>query len=285
MTRAPASAAQPGARLLMGCGLAALVIAVAGYAWTGSPGAAVQDESHSARVGAPDLDAMVAQLAQRMERQPDPTGLAMLGRSYLVLGNARDSVAAYRRALALQPNDASLLADAADAMGVLQGGRLDGEAAQWIDRALAQEPAHPKALALAMAAARRGERSGAPPASPRAEAAVSGTVTLAAPAGYAVSPTDAVFVFARAPEGPGPPLAVLRKQVKDLPLEFRLDDSLSMSPQARLSDHRQVIVAARISKSGSAVRGPGDLEGTSPPVAVGSSGVRIELSRPVHQVP
>ena len=74
------------------------------------------------------------------------------------------------------------------------------------------------------------------------------------------------------------PLAIVRKQVKDLPFNFKLDDSFSMSPAARLSSAGRVIVGARISKSGQALPQPGDLEGMSAVVAVGSQGVIVEIA-------
>jgi cytochrome c-type biogenesis protein CcmH len=78
------------------------------------------------------------------------------------------------------------------------------------------------------------------------------------------------------------PLAFLRKQVKDLPFTFRLDDSLAMSPAANLSAATgPVIVGARISKSGQAMPQPGDLEGLSGAIAVGSSGVTVVIANPV----
>jgi cytochrome c-type biogenesis protein CcmH len=111
--------------------------------------------------------------------------------------------------------------------------------------------------------------------------AISGTVTLAAALKNQVAPTDTVFVFARPPSGSRMPLAILRKQVKDLPLSFTLDDSLSMSPAARLSDHATVVVGARISKSGQAMPQAGDLQGLSTTVALGSSGVKVDISEAV----
>lgn len=135
---------------------------------------------------------------------------------------------------------------------------------------------------VAEARARAGGATPAPqaPTAPAAAAGgtVAGEVQLAAALKGRVSPEDTVFVFARAAEGPKMPLAILRKQVKDLPLNFTLDDSTAMSPATRLSSAKQVIVGARISKSGNATPQPGDLQGFSQPVAVGATGVKIEIS-------
>lgn len=126
--------------------------------------------------------------------------------------------------------------------------------------------------------------SAAAPSSPPAAAAgasVSGEVKLAAALKGRVAPEDTVFVFARAVDGPRAPLAILRKQVKDLPITFKLDDSMAMSPAMRLSTAKQVVVGARISKSGNAMSQPGDLQGFSQPVAVGAGGLAIEIAEEV----
>jgi cytochrome c-type biogenesis protein CcmH len=123
----------------------------------------------------------------------------------------------------------------------------------------------------------------APAATPAAAAGatLAGQVQIAAALKAKASPEDTLFVFARAVEGPRVPLAILRKQVKDLPLTFTLDDSMAMNPAMRLSTARQVIVGARISKSGNAIAQPGDLQGFSQPTAVGASGLKIEIAEEV----
>lgn len=76
----------------------------------------------------------------------------------------------------------------------------------------------------------------------------------------------AVFVIARAPDGPPMPVAVERHALQDLPLDLVLDDGDSPMPTAKLSALQEVEVVARISASGSANRGEGDVE--SAPVRV-----------------
>jgi hypothetical protein len=89
---------------------------------------------------------------------------------------------------------------------------------------------------------------------------------------------DAVFIFARPAQGSRMPLAIVRKQVKDLPVTVTLDDSLAMLPEQALSGVAEVVVGARISKSGDAIAQPGDLEGYSPPVRAGSRIVEVTIA-------
>ena len=86
-------------------------------------------------------------------------------------------------------------------------------------------------------------------------------VTLAEDLRSQASPEDIVLVYARALQGPRMPLAIVRKQVKDLPLQVRLDDSMSMMAGMNLSSVPQVQVLARITKTGNAIPQSGDLEG------------------------
>lgn len=111
---------------------------------------------------------------------------------------------------------------------------------------------------------------------------LAGTVTLAEGLKGQVAPGDTLFVLARAAQGPRMPLAVMRKQVKDLPLQFILDESSAMSPEMTLSRFDQVVVVARISKSGNATPQAGDLQGISKPVAPGSKGIKVVIDEAVR---
>lgn len=114
------------------------------------------------------------------------------------------------------------------------------------------------------------------------EASVSGQVSLGKAAAAQVSPDDTVFIFARAVQGPKMPLAILRKQVKDLPATFSLTDAMAMSPQMKLSSFAEVVIGARVSKSGQAMPQAGDWQGLSQPLKIGATGVRIEINEAVR---
>ena len=106
---------------------------------------------------------------------------------------------------------------------------------------------------------------------------ITGTVTLSAALAGKANPNDTLFVLARAADGSKVPLAVVRRQVKDLPLQFTLDDSMAMSPQMKLSNFDKVVVVARVSKAGGAMQQPGDLQGVSATLKPGSSGVKLSI--------
>lgn len=277
------------------------------------------------------VEQMIDKLAARLKESPgDGEGWVMLGRSYAVLGRYQESAAAYEQAVTRIPGDAGLLADYADVLAMSQGRRLAGAPEKLVLRALAIDPAHPKALALAgtaafeqkkyadavahwqklasalpadseIAAAVQGSIAEARAlaggaAAPRARvqdrpgktapatatARVSGSLRIADSLKSKAAPDDSVFIFARAKDGPPVPLAVLRKRVADLPLEFVLDDSMAMAPGMNLSRFDHVIVGARISKSGNPVRSPGDLEGLSTAVKTGTSGIHLVIDAEVR---
>lgn len=345
---APLVAGRPSVRLVVGVAMFVLAIAAIGYWRTGMPdyaeqaAAAEREAAQQAGPGAHDpqqVAAMVEKLKERLKAQPDDAeGWGMLGRTQMILGQPQEAQVAYRKAIALRPDDPRLLADLAELIGITHGHSLAGEPTQLLDRALAIDPRSPKALALSGAAAfdrkefalavqhweallaaspgdagfvaqvREGiaearrlgglpEGAGAPPAVAAAEApkagaaatpqapaaataggSVSGTVTIAAAIKGKAAPDDTVFVYARAAEGPRMPLAMLRKQVKDLPITFSLDDTMAMQPQMRLSAFPKVVVMARVSRSGQATPQPGDLTGQSEPVAIGAKGLRVEIA-------
>lgn len=264
------------------------------------------------------IQAMAERLAQRLRQQPDDVdGWRMLARSYSVLGRHAEAAQAYATLVNLVPGDAQLLADYADTLAMAQGRRLQGEPERIIARALQADGNNLKALALAGTAAfDRQDYKGAiahwekilalvpadsdaarsiaasiqeartlgriEPARATvapAKGAVAGVVALDPKLRGKVRDSDTVFIYARAVDGAAMPLAVVRRQVKDLPAQFVLDDSSGMAAAgSALSAHATVVVGARISRSGSATPGAGDLEGVAGPVALGTKDVSILIN-------
>ena len=108
---------------------------------------------------------------------------------------------------------------------------------------------------------------------------VSGRVELAPALKGKANPDDVVFIFARAVNGPRMPLAALRARFADLPMDFMLDDSQAVMPGATISSVEQVRVEVRVSKSGQAMPGKGDLTGKSEAVKPGAKGLRIVIDQ------
>ncbi|MDP1900320.1 MAG: c-type cytochrome biogenesis protein CcmI [Rubrivivax sp.] len=136
----------------------------------------------------------------------------------------------------------------------------------------------PPAANLDLGAAKAQPATPPPAAAAAASGAVRGTVRLSPTLAKQAAPADIVFIYARPAEGSRMPLAIQRLQVKDLPAEFSLDDSMAMSPGARLSLFPKVIVSARISKNGQAVPAAGDLVGQSAAVSPDTQGLQIDIN-------
>ncbi len=107
---------------------------------------------------------------------------------------------------------------------------------------------------------------------------VSGRVSLSAALKAKAAPDDSVFIFAKAASGPPMPLAVLRAKVSDLPMNFKLDEGMAMMPGLKLGNFPEVVVGARISKTGNAIPASGDLQGLVKGVKPGASGLNVEIS-------
>jgi cytochrome c-type biogenesis protein CcmH len=189
------------------------------------------------------------------------------------------------RALAIDPGNTKALALA----GTVAFNRKDyARAAEYWERIVAvvppeSETAQAARANVAEARARAGgalaapSAAAAPAASPAPGSRVSGIVRLAPELAARVAPTDTVFVFARAAEGPRMPLAILRRQARELPISFALDDSMAMTPAMKLSSFSQVVIGARVSKSANATPQAGDLQGLTAPVAVGAERIDVVI--------
>ncbi|OGA64246.1 MAG: c-type cytochrome biogenesis protein CcmI [Betaproteobacteria bacterium RIFCSPLOWO2_12_FULL_68_20] len=304
-----------GRRMALVLGIAIPALAVALYFAIGNPGALDPRRAADGEVTAQQIEAMVERLAARLRENPDDAdGWKLLGRSHAALGRFADAVNAYAKAASQAPRDPQLLADFADALAMTRGESLQGEPEKLVLRALEIYPGNLKALALAGTAAfeRKDYKAATghwqrmlplvPPDSKDARAiqssidearALAGTgaakptglrgiVRIAPELKGKVAPDDSLFIFARAADGPPMPLAVLRVRARDLPVSFALDDSMAMAPSMRLSGFQRVVVSARVSKSAGAAPQPGDLQGSSAPVASDAAGVTVVIDTVVR---
>lgn len=289
------------------------VMAVVFYAYLGQPdlieGTKKQDTAgHTSPEGKTPLGSvedMVDKLAAKLKQEPDNAeGWFMLARSYMSMNRYQEAVDALEKTNQLVPNNPVIMLRYADALTMLQAGKISGKPFELIKRAIEIAPDDPTGLwLLGMGYEEQGEYKKAISSwnkllpllkdeqsisevntlisrvktkagistdeAPQTQLSandektisrISVTVNIDPALIKDASPNDLVYIFARAYQGPPMPLAVVRKQVKDLPLEVVLDDSMAMMPTMKLSSFKQVEIVARVSKSGSAKAVSGDLE-------------------------
>jgi len=191
-----------------------------------------------------------------------------------------------QRGLKVDPKNVKLLALAGSAEFAQ---RNYAEAVRYWERGLAEIPPGSNFRRAVESSIEEARKAGNLPAAPEKKTvvaadskAIAGTVTLAPGLASRVEPGDTLFVFARPAKGARMPVAILRVAASQLPYTFRLDDSQAMAAGNTLSSQAEVVVGARISKSGNALPQPGDLEGASAPVVPGTSGLQIAIDRVVR---
>ena len=247
----------------------------------------------------------------------DALGWSTLGQLFVAQQRYAEAAGAYKKVRELQGDSAEFLVREADARAMANDGVLQGQPEALILAALEIEPDNTGGLWLAgLAAGERGEVEAAMEYWQRAEQTTdneemlnqlrqlieAGTAELAR-VGKSVSsqsdqsvapvvkvqvsiessilsqidPDDTVFIIARAHNGPPAPLAAVKKQVKDLPISLDLDDSLAMLPNLNISSFEQILVIARVSRSGTAQSQSGDFLGQSEPIRPGVDDAVVEI--------
>lgn len=276
------------------------------YTLVGTPNALDPAQRHAPET----LGQAIAQLEAELKRDPNQIeGWQLLARAYAAEGRAAPARDALARAVKLAPDNADLLAEAAEARARASGGnRFDPEAVAMLERALSQQPMHQRArwfLGIAQRQARQPaeaaktwepllavvdaktgtplreqidaarQEAGLPPLPAAAATATAGqgiTVKIElAPALAAQLPANAtLFVIAREPGGSPIPVAVERLPATGFPLEVHLDDGDSLMPSKKLSALTQAALTARVSASGDATGQRGDLEAATVTAAPGA---------------
>lgn len=300
---APAYATRGGrAGLALLCVLAPLS-AVGLYWHLGSPDLATYSAAHPNldwREQATSIDYLLGRVRERVARQPaDVDAWAMLARTEMQLGHYREALSAAERLNQVLPDHAGAMLLLVDGLLMAGGEENRNRALALTGKVLHMEPDNPAALVMkGLFEQQEGDLAGAlaswqqalqlaAPDSPlkgeiealiaraggtahklaatasAARVAVKVRVVLTPALAAQAKPGDALFIAARAVDGPPMPLAVSRHTVAELPLSITLDDSMAMVPGHSLADVQQFYVVARVSKSGTANAAPGDLEGKS----------------------
>ena len=218
-----------------------------------------------------DLSGEPAQLVNKaLQIDPrHPKALALAATARFNAGDFAASIALWERLFAVVPPGSD---DAQEIRRIVDDVRARAAAAG--------KPQPPSRLDSSGPSAGRPPVPAAPaPAAVASGPSVSGSVRVDASIASRISPTDTVFIFARVPDGPRMPLAILRVGAGELPRAFELTDAMGMGSGPKLSGASSVVIEARVSKSGSAAPQPGDLVGTSGPVAPGARGVAVVINR------
>jgi len=249
-----------------------------------------------------EIDNLLESVKERLKDHPnDVHGWRVLSRSYLSLGRFDEAKAGLKKLIELEGETPETLVNLADATAA--GGSMAGEAHTYIKRALELAPQYPQALWMAgISAMQSGDTNNAiayweqliplldqapqqqkeirdlitqtkqqahsesesTTPSPKGHSnGVSVFVSLAPSLLDKVSPSDAVFVFAKATQGPPAPLAVKRLTVAQLPATIILNDSDAMIEQLKLSLFNNITISARVAKSGDPIAQTGDLESSA----------------------
>lgn len=300
----------------------AAVVVIAGlsvglYAYIGSPD--VPSGRGQAPDIAQMVASLAARLEQQPD---DVNGWKMLGRSYTTLGNFPAAVSAYQKAVELESAlNAQTLVDLAVAVAQADGQQLTPRAVSAFENALAIDPNHPEALFYGgIAAFNRGDvglaadrwerllstdpppevraiieervavwrgqplaqRPAEVPAAETSGAIVSASISVADDARDALPPGASVFIIARDPAQPSPPIAVARRPLSELPTVISLGDRDSMIPGRTLSAFDEFELVVRASVSGNPAEAPGDWYGATMVRPAESSTVALTIDTEVQ---
>lgn len=255
-------------------------------------------------------------LDRRLKKRPDNlNNRFLMARTAVEMRDFPRAIESYRYILERQPNSPAVLGEMAQVLFIAAGNRFTPEVQQLFDKALQLEPNNGELLGFAgLAAYQSGQyqaaldywkqgqslleaedpryqswedaiaqarsqmqASGQEEEKVASEQDVSLQVAVSLPEGLQVPGDTAVFVYARAWQGPKAPLAMQRLKVADLPTVIGLEESMSMVPGMTMSRFPQLEIVARVSLAGTAEPQPGDWQGSYGPVESRSSSEPLSL--------
>jgi cytochrome c-type biogenesis protein CcmH len=235
--------------------------------------------------------------AAELESSSNGATLADLGEAVLmtdpqaILGRAGQL---FESALALEPNNPKALFYSG--LAAVQRGNNVLAADRWEALLATSPPPNVQQILTQRIAELRGEAppeptptqtpapAPAPAPAPVAEtdSGIAVSVSLGDAAASAGLPDSVVFIIARVPNQPGPPVAAVRKRLSELPATVSIKDSDAMIEGRIPSGFAQLEIVARVSLSGQPVAQSGDWFGqqTIETAAVGTTQIVIDQQVP-----
>lgn len=231
-----------------------------------------------------------------LEAEPQAQTMVELGEALIAASGQTMSpraVSLFENALALEPNNPAALFWGG--IGAINRGDNQLAADRWEMLLSTNPPAEIRAMveqrvaewrgeaapAMGQGSPGRGEAAAAPP-EPGADAIVAASIALSESAA-AVLPSDGVvFVIARDPAQPVPPIAVSRHMLSELPTVVELGDGQSMVSGRSLSGFEEFELEARVSLSGQPGRQPGDWFGSVLVRPAESGSVKVSIDTQVQ---
>lgn len=173
-------------------------------------------------------------------------------------------------ALALEPNNPAALFYSG--VAAANRGDTDTAAERWEILLGLNPPENIRAILVQRIAEWRGEEApaampaedqvSAPEQAVPDDAVVSARVALSEEAIAAINTDASVFIIARDPAAPSPPIAVTRRMLSELPAVVSLTDAQSMVEGRNLSAFAELEILARVSLSGGPAAASGDWFGS-----------------------
>jgi cytochrome c-type biogenesis protein CcmH len=203
--------------------------------------------------------------AVKLESSQNAETLVELGEAILARDNSRiegQTSALFESALAIEPNNATALFYGG--IGAFNRGNKELAADRWEILLGLSPPPEIEQLLRQRIAEWRGEPPaaivGAAPPTPedRSDVIVSAAVSVSAAAAQALPSDAVVFVIARDPGQPSPPIAVSRRRLSEFPVTIDLGDRDSMVAGRELSGFAEIELIARVSLSGQPTQQSGD---------------------------
>ncbi len=270
------------------------------YLSVGTPTALLNNTAGEPEQQAQQLEQLISQLEERLTENPDDEeGWLVLAQTNMVMQRFDQGVEAMENLYRLKGDTPDVLSRYADALTMANEGRFTDKAKQLIKKALFLDANHVHTLWLAGAQAYQAEqfdqaidyfeKAKANTDDAQNIAQIDELIKAARERGNVqqnnqpsteitsinvkvdidesleskINPDDSLFVFAKAAQGPPMPLAVSKHSVAEFPLKVSLNDSMAMMPELKLSSFDQIIISARVSKSGDPIAQQGDLQGIS----------------------